>query len=51
MSPHEQDTFDQIEEDREEQIQQIIDEKGCSELDAATIWEKEYEEAVSSDDD
>jgi len=50
MNPHEQADFDQFEEDREEQIKQIMIEKGCSESDARVIWEKEYAEAMSQDD-
>ncbi|MDS7931568.1 hypothetical protein RMB13_19185 [Acinetobacter sp. V102_4] len=51
ISPHEQDEFDQFEADRDEQIQQIMAEKGCSEQEAEAIWEEEYEQAISSDDD
>lgn len=45
MNPHEQDAFDQFEEDREEQIQQIMTEKSCSESEAAAIWEEEYNQS------
>ncbi|MDO7494871.1 hypothetical protein EXD98_13940 [Acinetobacter pittii] len=46
MNPQEQDAFDQFEEDREEQIQQIMAEKNCSELEAAAIWEEEYNQSI-----
>lgn len=41
MNPHEQADFDQFEEDREEQIEQIMKEKNCSEDKAKEIWESE----------
>lgn len=43
MNPHEQALFDQFNEDREEQIQQIMIEKGCSESEARVIWHDEDE--------
>lgn len=46
MNPQEQHAFDQFEEDREEQIQQIMAEKNCSELEAAAIWEEEYNQSI-----
>ncbi|MEO4177310.1 hypothetical protein ABH298_14080 [Acinetobacter pittii] len=51
MNPHEQAYFDQFKEDREEQIEQIMIEKGYSRVEAEATWEKDYEEAISSDDD
>lgn len=50
MNPHEQADFDQFEEDREEQIEQIMIEKECSKEKAEAIWEKEYAEVKSQDD-
>lgn len=50
MNPHEQADFDQFKEDREEQIEQIMIEKKCSKVEAEAIWEKEYAEAKSQDD-
>ena len=47
MNPQEQDAFDQFEEDKEEQIQQIMTEKGCSEDTATAIWEEEYNNNVT----
>lgn len=47
MNPQEQDAFDQFEEDKEEQIQQIMTEKGCSEATATAIWEEEYNKNVT----
>ena len=46
MNPQEQEAFDQFEEDREEQIQQNMAEKSCSELEAAAIWEEEYNQSI-----
>ncbi len=41
MNPHEQADFDQFEEDREEQIEQIMKKENCSEDKAKEIWESE----------
>ncbi|WP_024435826.1 hypothetical protein [Acinetobacter baumannii] len=50
MNPHEQADFNQFEEDREEQIEQIMIEKECSKVEAEATWEKEYAEAKSQDE-
>ncbi|MFL4435377.1 hypothetical protein [Acinetobacter baumannii] len=46
MNPQEQDAFDQFQEDREEQIQQIMAEKSCSKPEAEAIWEEEYNQST-----
>lgn len=43
MNPHEQVDFDQFKEDKEELIQQIMIEKGCSDSEARVIWHDEDE--------
>lgn len=43
MNPYEQEEFSDTEEQKEEQIQKIMIEKGCSESDARVIWHDEYD--------
>ncbi|MEI1701988.1 hypothetical protein V8P79_06010 [Acinetobacter baumannii] len=43
MNPYEQEVFSDTEEHKEELIQQIMIEKGCSESEARVIWHDEDE--------